>query len=66
MALPSTTQRAARVAAHPLPMLERQPAGAPVPMLPLVGCMTGASNEVSVQLARIDLPPKVTRLLRCL
>lgn len=66
MALPMTTQRAARAAAHPLHSLERQPAGAPAPLLPLVGCMTGASNEVSERLALIDLPSKVTRFLRCL
>src|SRR5215472_16988512 len=33
---------------------------------PLVGCMTGAANAVSEQLARIDLPPRVSRFLHCL
>ena len=35
-------------------------------VVPLVGSMTGASNAVNEQLARIDVPPKVTRFLRCL
>ncbi len=68
MVLPMTTERAAS-AAHPFQVLERQPASeAPgiAPILPLVGCMTGAANAVSEQLARIDLPPKVSRFLRCL
>lgn len=69
MALPLTTHRAARAAAHPLHLVE--PNTVPtqqvsVPVQPLVGCMTGAANTISEHLARIDLPPRVTRFLRCL
>lgn len=69
MALPITTQRAAHAAAHPLHLIEEETAprhADTASVVPLVGCMTGASNTISEQLARIDMPPKVTRFLRCL
>lgn len=69
MALPVTMNREARAAAHPLHLVEQEPdvaQRAPAAVVPLVGSMMGASNTISEQLARIDVPPKVTRFLRCL
>jgi len=67
MALP--TQRAALAAAHPPYLVEPETTPTqrdPATIHPLVGCMTGVANVVSEHLARVDLPPKVTRFLRCL